>query len=195
MYRKSLPKCVKKGSYEPVLYGHLCFTGAVPHKCSTCIHLFEGECTRALDKLDHLLRLDYESCHIAGSTEPIAIEVINEDSVFVPKKCVNCEHITKSDIYGYFCSYEKDIWKDFPRDLDWGDWKPDYPLISIRRYQKRKTSLFDSGLAVINRELILLLQNKEKIKAMKLYRSLNKIDTIKETMDDINEMMEKLNNN
>lgn len=145
MYKKSFPKCEVKGEFDPVEYGHMISHGSIPKKCSTCSNLFEGECTRGLDEIGKLLRLDYDSCYKTGTTEPTKIEINSDNPVFVPNKCIDCEYLSKSEFREYFCSYEKEKWKDFPRDLDWGDWKPDYPLIGLRRFRKGKYSNEDLG--------------------------------------------------
>ena len=194
MYRKSFPKCEVAGSREPVKYGHMASFGALPKKCTTCSNLFEGECTRGLDETGSLLRLDYEACDKPGPTTPVEIEVIDEHSIYVPHKCQNCEYLIKTEIRGYACSYEQEQWQDFPRDLDWGDWQPDYPLVGLRRYRKGKYSMEDLGPAIVNKELTLLLMNNETAKAVKLYRRLNKIETLKEALDDVNTLASKLRN-
>lgn len=192
MYRKSFPKCEIKGDYKPVKFGHMVSDGAIPSKCATCSFLFEGECLRAIDQLGDYLRLDYESCKISGPTEPTEIENANDVSIFVPKKCKNCKFLMKSDIRGYFCNSEHEVWKDFPRDLDWGDWEPDYPLVGITRYNKSNYTCNYLGSAIVTKDLVLLLMKNETTKALKLYRKLNKIVTIKEAFDDIKILMEKL---
>lgn len=195
MYRNSFPKCEVLGEWEPVEFGHMASHGAVPKKCSSCSNLFEGECMRRLDDVDSLLRLDYDSCGKTGSSQPIEIEVINENSIFVPEKCLHCEFLGKSDIHGHFCKSENDKWGDFPRDLDWGDWKPDYSLIGHRRYKEGTFSKEDLGPAIITRELILLLMKNEKTKAVVLYRKLNQVEYIKEAAEVINILLDKLKKN
>ncbi|TCI92700.1 hypothetical protein [Tenacibaculum sp. M341] len=190
MFRRSFPKCEVKGSYTPVKYGHMFSEGAIPQKCSTCSNLFEGECLRGLDKIERLLRLDYNHCGVNGSSEPTEIEKLNDNSIYVPKKCVECKFLKKSTIRQYFCNKEHEIWKDFPRDLDWGNWHPDYPLVGIRKVDKYKN--INLGPAIITKDLILLLLNKETTKAMKLYRKLNNIPTIIEAIDDIKKLTQKL---
>lgn len=179
MYRESFPKCKIKGSFEPVKFGHMASEGSIPHKCISCSHMFEGECLRGNTSIDGFLRLDYEPCGIDGSTEPIEIEKHQENSIFVPTKCESCSFLKKDDIRHYICSKDREIWGDFPRDLDWGNWKPDYPLIGLNQ-------------SIITKDLVLFLMQKEKVKALKLYRKLNQIDTIKEAREDIDKLLAKL---
>lgn len=192
MYRESFPKCKIEGSFKPVEFGHMVSEGAIPHKCISCSHMFEGECLRGNPSIDGFLRLDYEPCGIDGSTEPIEIEKHQENSIFVPTKCESCSFLKKDDIRHYICSKDREVWGDFPRDLDWGNWKPDYPLIRLIRYEEGKYSRTYLGPATITKELVLLLKTKEIVEAIYLYRKLNHIETFKEAKEDVEKLLAKL---
>ncbi len=183
MYRKSFPKCKIEGDFEPVEFEHLMFQGAVPKKCSLCSNLFEGECLRGIELMEDYLTLDHGACKIEGLTHPVEIEIKNGSPIYVPKKCLECQFLLKSNSRGYICISDKNVWGDFPRSLDWGDWKPDYPIAGLR---------IDKAM-IVTKELIALLIDKKTVKAIKLYRALNAIDTIKEASDAIKTLSNKLN--
>ncbi|KXX66932.1 hypothetical protein AVL50_29710 [Flammeovirga sp. SJP92] len=75
--------------------------------------------------------------------------------------CKARKNLFLNNIRGHVCTEDQKVWGDFPKGLDWGDWKPDYPIIGLNR-------------TIINRELILLIQENKMTKALKLYRTLNK---------------------
>ena len=132
MYRRSFPKCTIEGSLEPASFGHMVLSGSVPKKCTDCKSLFEGSCVRALEIVEDYLQLDYGSCPVQGETSPVE-KIAGEYNCiyFVPIKCNKCEFLTYDDIRGFICGYQKDIWKDFPRTLDWGAWSPKFTPMSI----------------------------------------------------------------
>ena len=123
MYRKSFPSCKVTGKVSPVPYAHMISRGAVPHKCNFCEFLFEGECTRNIKQVDGYSNLDHGPCGIEGPTEPEIIAKSGEYEVFVPKKCSTCSYLKQDDLRGYVCSKDQEIWRDFPRNLDWGGWE------------------------------------------------------------------------
>jgi hypothetical protein len=195
MYRKLFPKCEIEGSLEPVKYEHFASQGAVPKKCISCSNLFEGECLRAVDLIEDYLTLDYGVCKIEGETYPVVIETKNENPICVPKKCLDCQFLLKSRTRGYTCTSEKEKWGDFSRHLDWGDWKPDYPLVGLRRDEVIGSKNSYLGGMIITKDLVSLLLDGKTTKAIKLYRTLNNIETIKEASEAMKTLSNKLNEN
>jgi len=195
MYRKSFPKCKVEGDTTPLFEGlKTDLWYAVPKKCSTCEYLMEGSCTRNIEQMAGYLHLDAGSCGINGNTKPIAIDEIPKGNpIFVPEKCVNCEFMSRTDYNEYACKKDADLWGSHYRTFDWGDWQPDYPVVGIRRLANLvEDYLGDKSEAVITREIILLIQNKKHTAAMKLYKDLNKCETIREALDAIELIREKL---
>jgi hypothetical protein len=147
MHTKYFPACTVKGPIEPAVpFGHMFSRGAVPNKCSSCQHLFEGECTRASEYIGkRYLHLDHGPCGIDGPTDPVYYE--NEfvtAKVSVPRKCVRCrflkhDFLKQDTIGGFHCDKDAQIWGDFHRSLDWGAWVPEriyfqlpFPKITTR---------------------------------------------------------------
>lgn len=126
MHRQYFPPCPVDGPIEPpVPYAHF-GTGAVPHKCSTCEFLFEGECTRFFQDVGHYLHLDHGPCGIEGPTDPVRYEApYISAKAEVPRKCAKCYFLAVHPIYGFHCTKDADKWGDFHRGLDWGAWAPD----------------------------------------------------------------------
>jgi hypothetical protein len=132
MYRRAFPRCTVEGSLEPVPFSHLGLEGAIPAKCSTCSHLFEGECRRALEATQGNLALDHGPCPVAGTTQPVRVETpFYASKVFVPEKCRACRHLELDGVRGFLCTLDADRWGDFPRELDWGSWSPEHPLLGL----------------------------------------------------------------
>lgn len=189
MYRKSFPKCEIEGDMTPSPFGHGFMKGCVPKKCTSCKHLFEGECLRDLELTDGYLRLDYSDCPVKGETNPVAFKADGEVKTFIPSKCNGCSNLNTKRLT---CKFEKELWGDFERDLDWGTWQPDYPLVGLRRVEMEGKTRLDEGPAVINKLLIQLIQNGNTVKAIKLYRELNKIALIKDAKDEVEQISERL---
>ena len=126
MIEKYFPKCPIAGPIlPPAPFGHGVSIGAVPNKCGSCSMLFEGECLRHPDRYMHL---DHGPCPFPGVTSPIRYSFSCEDkhfSVQVPSKCITCAYLKNDSIYQAFCSHDSDVWGDFHRSLDWGEWEPD----------------------------------------------------------------------
>ncbi len=132
MYRKQFPSCKIIGSIEPIEFGHMLSKGMIPQKCYECELMFEGECRRNGEITGEYARLDYGKCKFEGKTNPVSIEIgKNSCEIFVPSKCKQCEYLKKTKYRGYFCTLDNDVWADFPRSLDWGDWEPDFPIIGL----------------------------------------------------------------
>ena len=126
MYRYYFPICPVKGPIEPPIpYGHMLSKGSVPNKCADCGYLFEGSCRR-FPEAQPFLHLDHGPCGIDGPTKPVYFEnQFIKAKVKVPQKCVSCKFLETDRIRGFVCRKDEDKWGDFPRGLDWGDWKPD----------------------------------------------------------------------
>ena len=116
---RSFPRCEVRGAFDPVEFGHMVSVGAVPKKCSECRHLFEGECTR---NGPTYMALDHGPCPVTGPTTPTRVSAPRED--LLPAKCVECEHLAFDRLWGFHCIADRQIWRDFPRSLDWGDERP-----------------------------------------------------------------------
>lgn len=106
MYREYFPPCEVEGSVEPpVAFTHMGSVGAVPNKCVTCEHLFEGSCTRAAEELNKFLHLDHGSCKVKGATNPVFYEDdYIKSKVEVPEKCVSCSFLKMETFRGFYCS-------------------------------------------------------------------------------------------
>lgn len=157
---------------------------------------FEGECLREHTRVGGFLNLYFGPCDKMGSTKPVEIDRNGDNTIVVPEKCLNCDRLSKSNIHGYFCSFEHEIWKDFPRDLDWGEWKPDYPLVGLLHSENSSgyaTTMrtLENG-ANVSKDLIGLLLAKEITKAIVLYRKINVGKTIKEASDELKILIKKL---
>ena len=110
---------------RPAPFAHLLSRGSVPAKCITCDKLFEGVCLRQPSRYMHL---DHGPCPFPGDTTPALYSFVLEEeslSLQVPGKCLTCEHLKNHCIYLAYCSYESEIWGDFHRSLDWGEWQPE----------------------------------------------------------------------
>lgn len=189
MYRKSFPKCEIEGEMTPSPFGHGFMEGCVPKKCTTCKHLFEGECLRDIEFTDSYLRLDYSGCPVVGETNPIAFNTDGEAQTFIPSKCTRCSYLNTKQ---FTCKFEKELWGDFERDLDWGNWRPDYPLVGLRRVEMEGKTRLDKGPAIINKSLIQLLQSGSTAQAIKLYGELNNIDIIQDAKDEVEQIGKRL---
>lgn len=189
MYRQSFPKCEIEGDMSPSSYDLFVFEGSIPSKCISCQHLFEASCTRDMELSDNYLRLDYPSCPINGETTPTPMKVSDEEPTFIPLKCKDCKYLNKDQLT---CTFEKEIWGHFGRDLDWGDWQPDYPIVGFSRMEKQGNTTFYKGPAIITEQLVRLLQKQEIVQAVKLYRKLNKIELLKDAMVEVNEILARI---
>jgi hypothetical protein len=196
MYRESFPKCKVQGEQDPSsMRTHMTIKFAVPKKCLACEFLFEGECTRGIDQMDGYLRLDTGPCNVQGSTQPVvAGETSSGNELFIPKKCKACPLLDFDSIRGFVCTQDKHLWGDGFRDLDWESWTPDVPNIGLSRYVNRGKYRVHIGPAVVTQEIIKLIQEGKKTKALIIYRKLNDIEYIKEAKDDIEKLEIKIKN-
>ncbi len=182
MYRRSFPKCMIKGSFEPVPFSHMGSMGCVPKKCSLCKYLFEGECTRALKQVAGYLALDHGPCKIEGDTIPELIDSAYVTSkVYVPSKCKYCLFLSFDFIRGFYCNFEREKWGDFPRAVDWGNWSPELPNVGL---ESRK---------IVSIDLIKAVKEGKEAEAIKIFQEINKGTSIKEARDAFRELKEKLN--
>lgn len=146
MHRYYFPPCHIDGPIEPpVPFGHMGLRGAVPKKCSNCVQLFEGECTRYIEDVGHYLHLDHGPCGIDGPTDPVVYEnQYISSNVEIPRKCSRCVFLGVDAIRGFHCLKDADKWGDFPRGLDWGAWEPEfiYLELPLPKVTTRNLSIF-----------------------------------------------------
>ena len=181
MYQKQFPSCKIKGSLEPTEFGHMFSKGMIPKKCSECDLMFEGECRRNSEITGEYARLDYGKCEIEGKTEPVCIEIdSNGYETFVPAKCEHCDYLKKDKYRGYICTFEKNIWGDFPRSLDWGNWKPNFPIIGLGADLK------------LTKHLIILIENEKTTEAIKEIKRLNNGIEFKEAIESVSLLKKKI---
>jgi hypothetical protein len=174
MHHLYFPPCPIEGPFlPPVPYSHFGSRGAVPQKCSTCGHLFEGGCTRAMDEVGRYLHLDYGPCDVNGPTDPVVYEnMYLTGKVQVPRKCSTCPSLSVGMVYGFYCGRDKHIWGDFHRGLDWGTWEPDFVYMQLP-FPKATT-----------RKMIKLVHENNSIDFIKEYRQFNPRLSIQESRAD-----------
>ena len=195
MYRRSFPKCTVEGDQSPskkMLV--MASKWALPTKCISCQYLFEGECLRDSELIGGgFLQLDYGYCGVDGPTEPFAIEepAIGV-KIFIPTKCKSCQFLYLDSIRGYVCKKDQKLWGDGFRGLDWGDWEPNYPNVGLERLGNSEVNERFLDRVIVTEEILDLLMANQKIAALKLYRSINAITTIKHAKDDIELLDSKL---
>lgn len=132
MFRQAFPRCEVPGPVDPVPYSHFCSNGCIPRKCSTCKSQFEGGCGRGVEQTAGWLALDHGPCAVPGPSDPVLIENRYISSkVSVPRKCSHCRHLDYDGIRGFVCGWQQEMWGDFPRTLDWGDWTPETPNVGL----------------------------------------------------------------
>ncbi len=145
MHHQYFPPCPVKGPIEPpVPFCHLGLNGAVPNKCSTCKHLFEGSCRRYIEQAQKYLHLDYGPCGIHGPTDPVLYEdQFIRSKVEIPRKCLRCRFLFHHSIYGFTCNKDSEKWGAFHRGLDWGHWSPSRFYIELPYPKKTTKALID----------------------------------------------------
>lgn len=162
MHKDYFPRCPVAGPIEPpVRFGHGCSRGAVPQKCSTCQHLFEGSCVRFANIVGRYLHLDHGPCGIDGPTDA----VLHQDpasniAAEVPRKCSTCTFLAADSNYGFCCLQDAEKWGDFHRGLDWGDWEP--PLIQLTLAPPKSTTKEMTSLAQQN-DLLAFIQEHRRV--------------------------------
>jgi hypothetical protein len=183
MYRTVLPRCTVVGSVEPVPYSHF-MNGAVPSKCRTCAHLFEGGCRRALEQVGKYLALDHGPCPVRGPTNPVVVETEHYTSkVLVPAKCERCRYLELEKVRGFVCNFERERWGAFPRTLDWGAWSPEHPNIGLK-----------SGRSV-SQEVLRAVAARREVEAIKAFRAAHRDVTHKEAREAYAELLEQVSRN
>lgn len=121
MYHHAFPRCTVIGSVKPVPFKGL-INASIPEKCNSCANMFEGGCVRAVDPIQHYMALDHGPCHVTGPTHPILSESdFFKGKVTIPAKCNTCQYLHIDRVRGFFCNFEREIWGDLPRSLDWGN--------------------------------------------------------------------------
>jgi hypothetical protein len=145
------------------------------------MHLFEGECTRATERLYRYFSLDHGPCPECGPTNPVLVETaIYKSKVFVPAKCEHCRFLEFDQIHGFVCDFERGKWGDFPRTLDWGAWIPDHPIVGLK-----------SGRSV-TREMIEAVKNRKEAEAVKAFRSSHRGTSFLEARNAYAELVEQI---
>ena len=170
MHKYYFPPCNIEGEIEPpVPYGHLASHGAIPNKCSTCNHLFEGGCTRNINEVGRYLHLDHGPCSINGPTDPVIFEdEFIKAKVEIPRKCRTCHFLSISKFFGFYCSQDKEKWGDLHRGLDWGAWKPNSIYLELPPPKVTTKALSDC------------VSNDNQLEFIKEYRRVNPGLSIKE---------------
>jgi len=127
MHHLYFPACPVDGPIDPpVPYGHMVSRGAIPNKCGRCRFMFEGGCTRFMEKLHRYLHLDFGPCGIDGPTDPVIYETrFIRAKVEIPRKCAECRFLIHDSIRGFTCRKDEEKWGDCRRGLDWGSWSPE----------------------------------------------------------------------
>ncbi len=127
MHNLYFPSCPVEGPIEPpVSFNHLGISGAIPNKCGHCEMMFEGVCTRAMERLQRYMHLDYGPCGIPGPTDPVIYEdPFVRSRVEVPRKCSRCRFLIHDSIHGFTCKKDSEKWGRYHRGLDWGAWSPE----------------------------------------------------------------------
>jgi hypothetical protein len=181
MYRNVFPRCTVIGSVDPVPFGHFGFTGAIPSKCNTCIHLLEGDCTRAIEQVRKYLSLDHGPCPVKGPTDPVLVE--NEDyksKVYIPSKCQSCTYLKLDGVRDFVCNFEHELWGAFPRTLDWGCWSPEHPNLGLESQRSLTLEVIEAVVA------------RNEASAIKAFRSSHPDATFKEAREAYAELLTQL---
>ncbi len=149
MHRFYFPSCPVDGPIEPpVPFSHLGTRGAIPNKCASCVHCFEGGCTRHFGELQRYMHLDYGPCGIDGATDPVVYEdSFIRSKVEIPRKCACCRFLFHDSIYGFTCSKDADKWGKCYRGLDWGAWSPDRAYFNLPHPKVTTKGLSDAAHA------------------------------------------------
>lgn len=181
MYRTVIPHCTVTGPVDPVPYGHMGIQGAIPRKCGSCEHVFEGGCTRAGRQAKGYLALDHGPCPVKGPTHPVLLHTqYYQSTVFVPAKCAHCRHRELDRLYGFVCTIDKARWGEFSRTLDWGAWQPDHPNLGLR-----------SGRS-LTVEMLEAIAARDEVRWIKIFRATHQDAIIREARDAYAELVGKL---
>jgi hypothetical protein len=183
MYKHYFPTCKVEGAIEPPIpFNHMGIAGAVPNKCGSCKHLFEGGCTRYIDIVGAYLHLDYGPCTINGPTDPVVYEDrFVKGKVEVPRKCSTCFHL-KVDVHaGFYCTQDESKWGAYHRGLDWGSWEPDSIHLQLPLPK------------VTTRQLSIFVKKNDIVGFIKEYRRINPGLSINEAKSDFGYLQHALN--
>ncbi len=163
MHKNYFPTCKVEGDIEPpVPFNHLGIGSAVPNKCGSCSHLFEGGCTRFADLVNRYLHLDHGPCGVNGPTDPVFFEdEYLQSKVEIPRKCSKCIFLKTAINRGFFCGKDEDKWGDYHRGLDWGAWEPDSIYLQLPLPK------------VTTKALSVYVKNENLIEFIKEYRKRN----------------------
>lgn len=181
MHVNYFPSCKIEGNIEPpVPFNHMGIAGAVPNKCGSCKHLFEG-CTRNIEQVGRYLHLDYGPCTIAGPTDPVIYEDENlKAKVKIPRKCTTC--VLKIErVIGLYCSQGKEKWGSWYRGFDWGTWEPDSIYLQLPLPK------------VTTKNLLIFVKRNEIINFINEYRQVNPGLSISEAKADFAYLQQALN--
>ena len=178
MYRQAFPRCTVIGSVKPVPFKGL-IKASIPEKCDRCANMFEGGCVRAAP-IQHYMALDHGPCPIKGPTHPIICESdFFKGKVTIPAKCNTCQYLHIDRMRGFFCDFEREIWGDLPRSLDWGNMETES---AIPAPKSRNTVLFEMMQAVSTGE----------IQAIKIFQQAYPDATLNEARDAYAEVLARL---
>ena len=158
--------------------------GAVPNKCGSCPHLFEGGCTRYFDSVNRYLHLDHGPCKVNGPTDPVMYQdEFIKSKVEVPRKCIRCHFLKFDRIYGFICTQDGEKWGRYYRALDWGTWEPE--SIYLQLPLPKVTTKALSGYVIQN----------DILNFIKEYRKLNPGLSIEEAKEDFSYLKNILTKN
>lgn len=149
MHGDYFPACPVEGPVEPApRSGHMGVVVAVPQKCATCGHLFEGGCRRAMATVGRYLHLDHGPCGVPGPTDPVIYDGhYLRAKVTVPRKCCGCPHLAVSTARGFSCAKDARTWGLLGRGLDWGGWRPGRVTLSLSSGRDVTRELADHAFA------------------------------------------------
>ena len=78
------------------------------------------------------------------------------------------------------CNYQRERWGDFPRTLDWGDWRPALPNLGLMSGRRVSDALLQA------------VCDGDKVAAIKAFMAVNAGAMMREGMDAYEELAEKL---
>ena len=170
MYQRAFPKCPVQGSLEPVPCQRGNFTGSIPQKCSACQYFHGGLCARGVQLTDEMLHLDHGPCSRPGNTDPETINLPNVwpyEQIQVPWKCALCPKMMADGAGGVICTDDLETWGAFPREVDWGKFQPDHPVVGVKGYK-------------IDRDTVLLEARGDRNRAVRAFKAANPKVSMKE---------------
>ena len=98
-------------------------------------------------------------------------------SGFTERKCAKCNYLevffnAQSIVDGFSCGKDKEIWRGFNRNLDWGTWEPDWIYIDLPHPK------------ITTKKLYSFVKNDDQTGFIKEYRCINPGLSMKEARDD-----------